>query len=191
MKRRLKLGISGCLVGENVRYDGSHKLDQFIIDTLGKHVEFVPVCPEMECGFGVPREPFRLEGDPRSPRLVTIRSREDSTERLLRWSEQKVHALKRAGLCGFVFKSGSPSCGMEHLKVHSEKGRTIEVGMGIFARIFMEHFPLLAVADEVRLHVPTFCPSFIERLQKSTQPPFRKGDENDSSACRLDRRERS
>ena len=161
---KIGLGISACLLGENVRYDGGHKLDRFLTDTLGQYVEYVSVCPEMECGLSVPRESMHLEGDPNSPRLVTIRTKQDMTDRMIRWALKRVAELERENLCGFIFKSNSPSSGMERIKVYNENGMPVKKGVGIFARIFMEHFPLLPVEDEERLHDPKLRDNFIERI---------------------------
>jgi len=161
---KIKLGISTCLLGENVRYDGGHKLDRFLTDTLGQYVEYVPVCPEVECGLGVPRESMHLEGDPDSPRLVTSRTKQDMTDRMVKWAEKRLVELKKEELCGFIFKSDSPSSGMERIRVYNEKGMPVKKGVGIFARIFMDHFPLLPVEDEGRLHDPKLRENFIERI---------------------------
>ena len=122
MEEKIRIGISTCLLGENVRYDGGHKRDRFITETLGQFVEFMPVCPEMECGLGVPRESMRLEGNPESPRLVTGRTKIDHTERMVNWARKRVKELEKDDLCGFVFKSNSPSSGMERVRVYGEKG---------------------------------------------------------------------
>ncbi|MGO8990016.1 MAG: YbgA family protein [bacterium] len=164
MMEKIKLGISACLLGENVRYDGGHKLDRFLTETLGQYVEYVPVCPEVECGLTIPREAMHLEGDPDSPRLVTIRTKKDMTDRMIRWARKRVAELERRNLCGFIFKSDSPSSGMERVKVYNEKTMPVKKGVGIFARIFMEHFPLLPVEDEGRLHDPELRENFIERV---------------------------
>ena len=161
---KVAIGISTCLLGENVRYDGGHKHDRFLTDTLGKYVTYRPVCPEVECGLGVPRESLRLVGDPESPRLVTVRTRQDHTERMIRWAQQRVKALEKEDLCGFIFKSDSPSSGMERVKIYSEGGMPEKKGIGIFARIFMEHFPLIPVEEEGRLHDPLIRENFIERI---------------------------
>ena len=95
MDMRIKLGISTCLLGENVRWNGGHSRDAFITDTLGQFVGFVPVCPEVECGFGVPREPFRLVGDPAAPRLITRETKVDYTDRMLAWARQRVIELEK------------------------------------------------------------------------------------------------
>jgi len=161
---KIKLGISTCLLGENVRYDGGHKLDRFLTDTLGQYVEYVPACPEVECGLTVPRESMYLEGNPDSPHLVTSHTKQDMTNRMVRWAQKRVAELEREDLCGFIFKSNSPSSGMERIKVYNEKGIPVKKGVGMFARIFMEHFPLLPVEDEGRLHDPELRENFIERI---------------------------
>jgi uncharacterized protein YbgA (DUF1722 family)/uncharacterized protein YbbK (DUF523 family) len=164
VEERVKLGISACLLGQDVRYDGGHKLDRFLRDTLGRYVEYVPVCPEVECGLGVPRESMRLVGDPGSPRLVTTRSGQDHTDRMVTWAHKRVSDLEEDGLCGFIFKSKSPSSGMERVKVYDKNGMPTKKGAGIFARIFMERFPLLPVEEEGRLHDPKLRENFIERI---------------------------
>ena len=161
---RIRLGISTCLLGQKVRYDGGHKRDPFLIETLGRYVEWVPVCPEVECGLTVPREAMRLVGDPASPHLVTIRTGNDHTRRMLRWAAKRVRQLEAEGLCGYVFKSRSPSSGMERVKVYDDHGNARKVGIGLFARAFMDHFPLLPVEDEGRLHDPRLRENFIERV---------------------------
>lgn len=161
---KIRLGISTCLLGEPVRYDGGHKHDRYLTDTLGQYVEWVPVCPEAECGLGIPREAMRLVGDPASPRLVTIRSDIDHTDRMAAWAKERVRELEQEDLCGFVFKSRSPSSGMERVKVYGKKGIPVNKGVGIFARIFMDHFPLLPVEEEGRLHDPPLRENFIQRI---------------------------
>lgn len=161
---RPRLGISTCLLGENVRWDGGHQHDRFLTGTLGRFVDYVPVCPEVECGFPIPREPFHLEGDPQHPRLVTSRTNVDHTKRMERWAADRVAELEKEELCGFIFKSGSPSSGMERVKVRNEKGMPVKKGRGIFARVFMEKFPLLPVEDDGRLHDIHLRENFIERI---------------------------
>jgi uncharacterized protein YbgA (DUF1722 family)/uncharacterized protein YbbK (DUF523 family) len=161
---KIKLGISTCLLGENVRFDGGHKWDRFLTDTLGQYVDYVPVCPEVECGFGIPREPFRLVGDPKNPRLLTSRTNQDHTERMTQWAKKRVVELEGENLCGYICKSGSPSSGMERVKVYDRNNVPAKIGVGIFARVFMEHFPLLPVEDEGRLNDPKLRENFIERI---------------------------
>ncbi|MFH1595882.1 MAG: DUF523 and DUF1722 domain-containing protein [Pseudomonadota bacterium] len=162
--QKIKLGISSCLLGEKVRFDGGHRWDRFITDTLGNYVEFVAVCPEVESGLSVPREAMRLVGDPAQPRLLTVRTGIDHTERLVTWARRRVQELAAQDLCGFIFKSKSPSSGMARVKVYNDQGVPGPRGVGIFARIFMERFSGLPVADEGRLHDPALRENFIERL---------------------------
>jgi len=161
---KIRIGISTCLLGENVRYNGGHALDRFLRDTLGKYVEYVPVCPEVECGFGIPRETFRLMGDPKQPRLVTSNTGVDHTDRMEAWARKRVSDLENENLCGFIFKSDSPSSGMERVKVYDSKGVPRKVGVGVFARIFMEHFPLTPVEEDGRLNDPILRENFIDRI---------------------------
>jgi uncharacterized protein YbgA (DUF1722 family)/uncharacterized protein YbbK (DUF523 family) len=164
MTDKPSLGVSSCLLGNNVRYDGGHKMDRFLTDTLGRYVTWVPVCPEVECGLGVPRESMRLVGDPESPRLITVRSKTDLTERMERWALQRSSELEREELCGFVFKSRSPSSGLRGIKVYDEKGNPARRGQGMFARAFTQRFPHLPVEDEGRLNDPGLRENFIERV---------------------------
>jgi uncharacterized protein YbgA (DUF1722 family)/uncharacterized protein YbbK (DUF523 family) len=160
----LRLGISACLMGENVRFDGGHKLDRFLRDTLGRFVEYLPVCPEAECGLGIPREAMHLEDGSASPRLVTVRTKRDFTDQMLAWAHKRVLELEREDLCGFIFKSDSPSSGMERVKVYGAGNAPHRTGVGLFASVFMKHFPLLPVEDEGRLHDPMLRENFIERI---------------------------
>ena len=167
MTERIRLGVSRCLLGEAVRYDGGHQLDRFVAHTLGAFVEFVPVCPEVECGMPVPREAVRLVGDPVQPRLLGRESGRDWTGQMEAWAARRLEALAREGLCGFVFKSGSPSSGLERIKVYPADGGRQPVsykGVGIFARMFLERFPRLPVEDDGRLHDPRLRENFIERI---------------------------
>ena len=164
MMEKIKLGISSCLLGNHVRYDGGHKLDRFLTDTLGKYVEYVPVCPEVECGLGIPRPSMRLEGHPDAPRLIVTSTRVDLTELMEAWAKKRVAELEKEDLCGFIFKSDSPSSGMERVKVYNEKSMPVKNGVGLFASVFMNHFPLLPVEDEGRLHDPGLRENFIERI---------------------------
>jgi uncharacterized protein YbgA (DUF1722 family)/uncharacterized protein YbbK (DUF523 family) len=164
MKTKIRLGISRCLLGDPVRYDGGHKLDRFLKDTLGQWVEYVPVCPEVECGMPVPREAMHLEGNPESPRLVTVRTGIDKTDQMITWARRRVTELEKDRLSGFIFKSDSPSSGMERVKVYNSKLMPLKNGVGMFARIFMEHFPQLPVEEDGRLNDPALRENFIERI---------------------------
>jgi len=164
LSEKPRIGISTCLLGESVRYDGGHKRDRFLTDTLGRYVQWVPVCPEVECGLPVPRESMHLEGDPLSPRLVTTRTRLDQTGRMDTWVQKRLRKLDNEQLCGFIFKTSSPSSGMRAVRVYNEKGMPQKVGVGIFDRAFMDRFPLLPVEDEGRLNDPEIRGNFIERI---------------------------
>ena len=164
LKPFLRLGISTCLLGEEVRYDGGHKLDRFLRDVLGEFVEYVPVCPEVEAGFDTPREAFRLVGEPDSPRFITAKTEVDYTDRMSSWSRNRVSDLATENLCGFVFKSRSPSSGMERVKVYTNKGMPVKKGVGVFAKAFMERFPHLPVEEEGRLNDARLRENFIERI---------------------------
>ena len=161
---KIRIGVSTCLMGEPVRYDGGHAHDRYVTDTLGRYVEFVPVCPETEAGLGVPREPMRLVGHPESPRLLTIKTKRDMTDILVTWARKRVRELEAEDLCGFIFKSKSPSSGMERVKVYTEGGMPVKKGVGLFAKAFMEHFPLIPAEEEGRLHDPRLRENFIERI---------------------------
>ncbi|HTY25036.1 MAG TPA: DUF523 and DUF1722 domain-containing protein [Desulfomonilaceae bacterium] len=182
MEEQIKLGVSACLLGQNVRYNGGHSRDHFITDTLSQHVEFFPVCPEVECGFSIPREALRLVGDPESPRLISSNTKQDHTKRMLSWCSKKVRELEGLDLYGFIFKKGSPSSGMERVKVYNDQGMPSNRGIGMFARAFMDHFPLLPVEEDGRLHDPKLRENFIEaifvlkRWRESLSPkPTRRG----------------
>jgi uncharacterized protein YbgA (DUF1722 family)/uncharacterized protein YbbK (DUF523 family) len=151
-------------LGNKVRYDGQHKLDAFLTETLGKYLRWVPVCPEVECGLPIPREAMHLSGDPESPRLVTVKTGRDHTDRMLKWSKERLAELATQELCGFVFKSRSPSSGMKGVQIHTESGMRSRRGVGIFAREFMNAFPLVPVEDDGRLHDPPLRENFIERV---------------------------
>ncbi len=164
MKKKIKIGISSCLIGENVRYDGGHGRDSYLSDTLVNYVKWVPVCPEVEYGLSTPREPMRLIGNPDAPRLVTISTGIDHTDGMQEWAEDRIKKLEREDLCGFVFKSRSPSSGYRDVKVYSSKGVPVMSGRGIFAAAFLMHFPDIPVEDEERLNDPMLRENFVERI---------------------------
>ena len=164
MDGNFRIGISSCLLGNMVRWNAGHKRDRYLTDTLGRFVEYVPVCPEVEAGFGIPRESMRLVGDPEKPRLITFKSKTDGTDQMTRWAAARVKELEKEDLCGFIFKSDSPSSGMIRVKVYNEKGMPEKKGVGMFARAFMDHFPLIPVEDDGRLHDPAIRENFIERI---------------------------
>ncbi|GJQ59413.1 MAG: DUF1722 domain-containing protein [Candidatus Scalindua sp. AMX11] len=164
MVEKIKIGISSCLLGDKVRYDGNHRLDRFVTDTLGQYFEFIPVCPEIEFGLSIPREPMHLFGSPESPLLVTVKTGIDYTERMLKWGERKLYELEKENLCGFIFKCGSPSSGIRGVKVYMSSGTVTKTGKGLFGGAFIKYFPLIPVEDDGRLHNPRFRENFIERI---------------------------
>jgi len=162
--KKIKLGISSCLLGENVRYDGGHKLDSFLKDTLGRYADFVPVCPEVECGLSIPREAMRLVGDPGDPRLMTRKTLIDHTPRMKKWTAKRLRELEKEDLRGFICRSRSPSCGKAGVKVYDETGTQIQKGSGLFVKAFMERFPVLPVEEDERLRDSGLRENFIERI---------------------------
>jgi uncharacterized protein YbgA (DUF1722 family)/uncharacterized protein YbbK (DUF523 family) len=164
MKTVIPVGISSCLLGNEVRYDGGHKRDRYVTDTLSRYFRFVAVCPEVECGLSVPREAMRLVGHPEGPRLRTIRSGVDYTSQMLAFCREKVEALDGEDLCGFIFKSDSPSSGLYRVKIYDDKGNSVRNGRGLFASAVAERFPLLPLEEEGRLHDARLRENFIERV---------------------------
>jgi uncharacterized protein YbgA (DUF1722 family)/uncharacterized protein YbbK (DUF523 family) len=163
MSEALRLGISSCLLGNEVRYDGGHKRDRFLTDELGRFVEWVPVCPEVEAGLGTPRETLRLVSDGTDTRLLT-KSGSDTTEVLERFSKRRVAALRKLDLSGYILKRDSPSCGMERVRVYSEHGMPRRNGRGLFAEALIEALPLLPIEEEGRLNDAVLRENFIERI---------------------------
>lgn len=161
---RLRIGISQCLLGDRVRYDGGHKRDALLADTLSRQVEWVPVCPEVEAGLGVPREAMRLEGTAAAMRLVTVTTRVDHTTAMRQFSERRLRELEQLELSGYVFKARSPSCGIGNVPLVNAQGMETRDGIGLFARAFMKRFPLLPVEDEERLHDPQIAQDFLKRV---------------------------
>jgi uncharacterized protein YbbK (DUF523 family) len=161
---RIRIGISQCLLGDHVRYDGGHKRDALLADTLSEQVEWVPVCPEVEAGLGVPREPMRLEGTAVSPRLVTITTGVDHTAAMHQFSARRLQELERLNLSGYVLKARSPSCGVGRVPLMNAQGDEAPEGIGLFAQALIAHFPLLPVEDEDRLHDPQILKDFLKRV---------------------------
>jgi len=173
---RPRIGISSCLLGQPVRFDAGHKLDPFLVETFGRHVEWVPVCPEVEAGFGTPRETMRLvltgpqqrergeRFDPRGIALVLNKQGTDVTERLVSYSRTKAGNLAQARLSGYVLKKDSPSCGMERVKVYTPAGQALRGGRGLFAEALMARLPNLPVEEEGRLGDPRLRENFVERV---------------------------
>jgi len=163
MTQPIMIGVSACLLGERVRYDGGHKHDRYITDTLGAYFSFIPVCPEAGCGLPIPREAMRLEGDPAAPRLMTRQTRVDKTEQMLAYCSAKVDELRQEDLCGFIFKKDSPSSGLFRVKVYNN-GQALKIGSGLFAAEMARRFVLLPMEEEGRLNDPAIRENFIERV---------------------------
>ena len=160
----VRLGISACLLGDQVRYDGGHKKNAFAVDKLAPLVEFVRVCPELELGLGVPREPIRLVQQEDNVRLMTSNTKEDLTARMESYAEERIDRLEKMGLDGFILKKDSPSCGMERVKIHMDNGHNQKVGKGVFAKVLMRRMPLLPVEEEGRLCDPVLRENFMQRV---------------------------
>ncbi len=167
MRGKIRLGISSCLLGNNVRYDGENKLDLCLKEALGPLVEWVPVCPETESGLPVPREAMQLVGNRESPRLVTVESGVDHTEQLTRWLVGKLAGPAMRNLSGFVFKARSPSCGVRDAVVTVSADATAR-GAGLFADAVLRRFPDLPVEDEERLHDSAVREAFIRKISAHT-----------------------
>lgn len=162
--RPIKVGISACLLGDEVRYDGGHKRDGFLADTFGRFVEWVPVCPEVECGLGTPREPMRLVRAGRTLRLITVKTGKDLTSRMDAYVRRRVSALALEELSGYVFKKDSPSCGVARVKVYDGRGALTRSGRGLFAAAVIEEMPDLPVEEEGRLADSRLRENFVERV---------------------------
>ena len=160
---RPRVGVSSCLLGEAVRWNGADKRDRNVTDVLGRLFEWVPLCPEVEIGLGVPREPIRLEGDPASPRLVGRTSGIDLTERMEAFTTERVERIADSGLCGYVFKSGSPTCGLQEVEVVPASGAP-RPGTGLFAAEVMRRLPGFPVEEERGLDDPGRRERFIQRV---------------------------
>ena len=160
----IPIGISSCLLGAKVRFDAGHKRDYYITDILGQYFSFVPVCPELEVGMGVPRESVRLIGSPDNPQMVGNKTGEDWTDRMNQYSRERVNRRDLQGLSGYLLKKGSPSCGMERVKVYSGKGAPSKQAVGLFARALIERNPLLPVEEEGRLNDSRLRENFIVRV---------------------------
>jgi uncharacterized protein YbgA (DUF1722 family)/uncharacterized protein YbbK (DUF523 family) len=161
---QIRLGVSSCLLGEAVRYDGGHKHDRFLTDVLGRYVEWVPVCPEVEIGLGIPRDTLRLVGSPEAPRLVQEKTGEDLTATMQRYAEDRVRALAALDLDGYVLKRASPSCGLFRVRVYRDNGIPAADGRGLFAAALTTALPALPVEEEGRLTDPVIRENFIERV---------------------------
>ena len=160
----IRIGISRCLLGEKVRFDGGHKRDAFLTETFGRFVEWVPVCPEVECGLGTPREAMRLVRVEQGVRLLTVKTGMDRTNLVERFSRSRVSALAAENLSGYVLKKDSPSCGLERVKVYDRQGSPARSGRGLFAAALVEAYPSLPIEEEGRLADPRLRDNFVERV---------------------------
>ena len=161
--KRIRIGISSCLLGQSVRFDSGHKRDAYINDVLAKHFEYVPFCPEVAIGMGIPRPPIRLVGDPDKPRAVGVRVEGiDVTEKLVDYANSVVADFPQ--ISGYLLKRGSPSCGMERVKVYTDKGMPKASTSGLYAGIIIRAFPNLPVEEEGRLNDPVLRENFVERV---------------------------
>jgi uncharacterized protein YbgA (DUF1722 family)/uncharacterized protein YbbK (DUF523 family) len=162
----IRIGVSSCLLGAKVRFDGGHKRSDFLVDKLGSFVEFVPVCPEVEIGLGVPRETLRLvrDGTAHAIRLVANQTAIDHTKAMNSYAERRVMALGREGLSGYILKKDSPSCGMERVRVYGSSGMPTRDGLGLFAAALMRRYPNWPVEEEGRLNDPHLRENFVERV---------------------------
>ena len=162
--RPIRIGISACLLGEKVRFDGGHKRDPFLTGTLARYVEWVPVCPEAECGLGTPRESMRLVRGKDAVRLLTVKTALDLTARMETFALTRTAQLVSEDLSGYVLKKDSPSCGLERVKVYDPNGSPAKTGQGLFAAALVQRLPDLPVEEEGRLSDPRLRENFIERV---------------------------
>jgi len=161
---RIRIGVSACLLGDQVRYDGGHKRDAFLTDVLGPLVEWVKVCPEVEIGMGTPRESIRLTFENGRIRLRTVTTGVDYTDVMTAYAARRTDALASMDLCGYVLKKDSPTCGMTRVKVYGGKGPPARTGVGVFAATLLARFPYLPVEEEGRLSDPRLRENFVERV---------------------------
>lgn len=161
---RIKVGISSCLLGQEVRYDGTHKHLRLATDSLSRYFDFVPECPEVGIGMGIPRKPIRLVGDPEQPRAVAVHDpSQDYTGQLHDFGVHK--AQQHLDLCGYIFMKNSPSCGLFRVKVYQENGYPAPTpGRGLYARAITDAHPLLPVEESGRLCDPLLRENFVTRV---------------------------
>jgi uncharacterized protein YbgA (DUF1722 family)/uncharacterized protein YbbK (DUF523 family) len=164
LSEKPRIGVSACLLGHTVRYDGSHRRSPFLTASLAQFVEWAPICPELQAGMGVPREPVRLIGTQSNPRMIGQHSATDWTTPMTDVAARFVEGTQKSPLCGFVFKKDSPSCGMERVRLYHGIGAPSKTGGGLFARALMQALPLLPAEEEGRLEDPELRENFIERV---------------------------
>ena len=160
----LRVGISSCLLGAGVRFDGGHKRNAFLADSFGRFVEWVPVCPEVEIGMGTPREPVQLVRRAGGVRLLTTHTGIDYTDAIAEWADRRLDDLAQQDISGYVLKKNSPSCGKESVKVFSENGESSATGRGLFANALLRRFPGLPIEEEDRLHDRQSIETFLDQI---------------------------
>ena len=165
MNNKIKIGVSSCLLGEEVRWNGGHKKDRYVQGILDNYFDYVPTCPEVDVGMGVPRETVALYGTLESSKMISKKSQTDWTGKMNTYMKDRINELGNADLCGYIFKSKSPSCGIGRVPIYSKFGSNkVRHGPGMFASAFMKTLPLIPVEDEGRLHDPVIRENFIVRV---------------------------
>ncbi len=165
MENKIKIGVSSCLVGEKVRWNGDHKQDRYVREVLARYFEYVSICPEMEVGMGVPRETVALYGDLEKSRLISKKTQTDWTTPMQKYIKSRINSLTHEDICGYIFKSKSPSCGLGRVPVYSEFGsHKVKHGPGMFAQAFTQKFPLIPTEDEGRLNDSKIRENFIVKV---------------------------
>lgn len=163
MEKRILLGVSSCLIGEKVRFNGGDKRNNYLCDLLANYVDFLPICPEVAIGLGVPRPAIRLVGDPKFPRLVEVNNpQQDHSQAMMEFANSAMKQLTH--ISGYILKSQSPTCGLKRVKIYQEKGVAPKLGQGLFAKVLAEKFPCLPIEEEGRLNDPKLRENFIERI---------------------------
>jgi len=182
MNNKIKIGVSSCLLGEEVRWNGGHKKDRYVQGVLDKYFDYVPICPEVDVGMGTPRETVALYGTLESHKMISKKSQTDWTEKMINYMNGRISEIGKIDLCGYIFKSKSPSCGIGRVPIYSEFGSSkVRHGPGMFASAFIKTLPLIPVEDEGRLHDPVIRENFIvrvfcfNRLQALLKDRFRMG----------------
>jgi len=165
MNNKIKIGVSSCLLGEEVRWNGGHKKDRYVQGILDNYFDYVPTCPEVDVGMGVPREAVALYGTLENSKMISKKSKTDWTGKMNTYMKDRINELGNADLCGYIFKSKSPSCGIGRVPIYSKFGSNkVRHGPGMFASAFMKTLPLIPVEDEGRLHDPVIRENFIVRV---------------------------
>ena len=165
MTEKIRIGVSSCLIGEKVRWNGDHKQDRYVREILSRYFEYIPVCPEVEVGMGVPRETVALYGDSEKPSMISKKTQTDWTKPMEKYIKSRINTLSADDLCGYIFKSKSPSCGMGRVPLYSEFGsHKVKHGPGMFANAFINSFPLVPTEEEGRLNDPRIRENFIVRV---------------------------